>query len=121
NKHEADRHNEFQALFGKLKVSKFPCPNEPVSWRQLHVFSDLFLRFSNGASEVSIAHAELDRDEALHALVIYPCRSSIQSYSRHFAQGNVSVGAAARLIGHLDVPDFVYTGAVLRRETDHQV
>ena len=79
NQHEADRHNDLQTFLGFLKISELARPDQPVSRRKFHVVGDALLRLLDRAAQVAAPDAELDRDEALHALVINPGRSRIQA------------------------------------------
>ena len=79
NQHEADGHNDLQTFLGFLKVSELARPNQPVSGRKFHVLRDSLLSLLDSAAKVAATDAELDRDEALHALVINPGRSRIQA------------------------------------------
>ena len=53
--------------------------------------------------------------------MINPGRPGVQGDRRQFAQGDVGIGAAARLIGHLDVANLFDAVAVFGRKTDGQV
>ena len=121
NQHEADGDNDIQTCLGFLKVSELAGPNQPVSRRQFHVVGDALLRLLHRAAQVAAPDAELDRDEALHALVINPRCSRIQGDGGQFAQGDIGVRAARSLIGHFYVADLFDAVAIFRRITDDEI
>ena len=121
NQNEADGHNNLQTFLGFLKISELARPDQPVSGRKFHVVRDAPLSLLDRAAQVTAAHAELDRDEALHALVINPGGSRVQGDVRQFAEGYVGIGAGGGLIAHFDIANFIDAVAVFGRITDDQI
>jgi len=109
NQDEADWNDDFQPFLRLLEIAELARPDQMVSRGKLDVFRDARLSLFNRASQIAATDAELDGDEPLHALVINPRRSSVQSNCGQFTERNISIGAGGRCVGNLDIADFVST------------
>ena len=67
---------------------------------EVHVVRDALLCILDCAAQVAATNAELDRNEALHALVVNPGRSGVEGDGGQFTQGDVGISAA----GGCDTP-----------------
>src|SRR5262249_50311936 len=113
---EADRDDDRQALLGLLQLLELAGPCNAVAVRKLYVPGDPLLRFGDRAAEIATAHAELDRNEALVALVIDVGRSGIEGDIGELPQRNIGVGAGWGLESDLDIAHGFDVVAVFRSE-----
>src|SRR5262249_50099179 len=65
-----DRHYDLEPADRILQVAELAHPFDPRARRQLHLLGDLALRLIDGAAEIAVAYAELDRQVALLAFAV---------------------------------------------------
>src|SRR5207253_6185339 len=91
-------------------------PLDAVAVRQPHVFRDPPLRLGDGAAEVAAAHAELDGNVALVALVEDIGGAGVERDVGELAQRNIGVAAAGGDVADLDVAHRFQAVAILGRD-----
>src|SRR5262249_56108039 len=65
-----DRHYDLEPADRILQIAELAHPFDPRARRQLHLLGDLALRLLDGAAEIAVAYAELDRQVALLAFAV---------------------------------------------------
>ena len=112
NKDEGDRHDDGKASLGLLQPFELPGPFDAITGRQLDVGCDALLRLFHRAGQIAAAHAELDRHETLITLAENIGRARVERYRGEFAQRNIAIDAARRLIADLDIAHVVNVIAI---------
>src|SRR5207244_8702104 len=115
---QRDRHHDPQSCDRILQIAEFADPFQPRAGRQFHLPGDLALRLLDGAAEIAVAYAELDRQVALLAFAVDVGRAGDELDVGDLVEGNLC-DAVRSLSADAQILDRLRILSELRREPYH--